>query len=229
MNLLKTLILGVSFLITIQLFGQSSIRIHPFPTDEKRYVDAEIEAVLMGSSLFEKELNFGKKSVLKVRRLKAGNYRIVYRNKFGHYTRKEFALKKGDRNVDIYLELNQLDSVMYAGSRRIDSLNIGDTLKINYHSMGCFHSKKEEISFYRTEESIYATNSSDTVLLDENDILKVRKFETELGYTHMGGCTTTDFYAVNFKGVDVWFLADGSCDWHGYHKYLYGLFPRSEE
>lgn len=219
----------VFLLLNVYLFGQSSIRVHPFPTDAKRYTSANIEAVLISNNGEERDLEFGKKSVLKVRRLDASDYQLVYKNKFGHYTRNEFSLKKGDRNVDIYLKLDQLDSVMYQGNRRIDSLEMGDTLTINYHSMGCFHNKKEQISFYIQEGSIYATNSKDTILLNSEDLKRVRNFETELAYTRLGGCTTTEFYTVRFKGEFVDFVVDGSCDWYGYHRYLFGLFPRSED
>lgn len=193
------------------------------------YSTDHINALLLNDTDFEEKVQFKKKLTTKVPGLEPGNYQIVYSNKYGEFSRTRFKLKKGQRNVPITLNYEKLDSVMYLGKRKIDSLQNGDSLRVYFQSSGCFHHYKKNIVYFRENDQLYGTNFSDTVLIDSVALAKIRMFETELVYPHIGGCTTMSTYVVYLNGKEVMITMDDSCGWSGYFRYLAGVFPKSEE
>lgn len=177
----------------------------------------------------EQHIDFKKEHSIKITGLKPSNYEIVFINRYGELMIIRFSLREGNKTATHTLYYDEIDPNAYLKERRIDKLKNGDRLRIEVESSGCFGSSEETAVFYQEKDQIFATNYSDTVLLDSSAVCQIRRFETELGYPHIGGCTSQDIYRVFFNMKEILYVEDRSCGWSGYYYYIAPLFKNKEE
>lgn len=176
-----------------------------------------------------------RQSPVKFENIPVSEYKLVYKNNFGQSAAKKIMLT--DRAVNsIFLCPDKL--VDYK-QHTLAKLRDNDTIAINFQSLGCFHSaafkiviRKRSDRFlaglytvnldYETAEDgkiLYYREDSlvkEVSLTDEN-IQDFIRFENEINFINdKGRCTTTDWYIIKSKYLDIK-ATDGSCRWNGFY------------
>lgn len=131
----------------------------------------------------------------------------------------------------------------------LSKLQDKDTISINFHSQGCFHTTVSKILINKQGDDYLArlydvnwgyvtkkkrttmVNRGDslikTVTLTRQNIQDFIRFENEINFVHDGGCTTTDWYDIKSKYLNKK-ATDGSCGWDGFYYLRKSLFGDKE-
>lgn len=172
-------------------------------------------------------------------------YRVTFKNNFGQLVVKQIQLANQKINTIILCP----DALLEYSQNTLSKLQDSDTISINFHSQGCFHTtvskmiigKQKDNYFARlyhvdwdyvthkkkTTLKILGDSLLQTVTLTPQHIQDFTRFENELNFVTKGGCTTIDRYEVQSKFFHNKVI-DGSCSWHGYHFLRKALFGDEE-
>jgi hypothetical protein len=113
-----------------------------------------------------------------------------------------------------------------------------DTISINFQSQGCFHAtflkiliSKEADDYvaqlYKVNWNYITKKKKTTIQFRGDSLLKTAtltnkniqdfiRFENELNFANTGGCTTTDWYDIKSKYLNIK-KTDGGCSWNGFY------------
>lgn len=125
----------------------------------------------------------------------------------------------------------------------LTQLQPGDTLTIQYSSMGCFGDTKQKLLIiqqgngYQAERYIipetydkqekkmvqHADSLVNTAILTEQNIQDFAQFEYELTQARKANCTTVDTYIIKSKYLNME-KTDGSCQWNGFYHLTRSFF-----
>ncbi len=172
---------------------------------------------------------------IKIENVVVGKYKLSYKNNFGQLLTKQVSLTD--------LHINSIttcpDSLSEYPQNTLSKLLDKDTISISFHSQGCFHSSTSKILISKEAGNYVASLYSPkrayvtklrkktiqyqgdslykTVILTNKNIQDFTRFENELNFaTDDGGCTTTDWYVIKSKFLDIKKI-DGSCTWRGFY------------
>lgn len=102
----------------------------------------------------------------------------------------------------------------------INQLQMGDTLVIKKVSKGCFHSTIDFLFITKTQKGIKAIHNEAEMVLSQQHIKAVRKFERSKIIKTCKYCTTTSKYTVSLKDRQH-SKKDHCCgSWTGYENLL---------
>jgi hypothetical protein len=172
-----------------------------------------------------------------IEKLPVSEYKLVFKNKFGQKMTKRIALTAQDSNVVRIC----LDSLSAYPKNTLATLQDADSIRIGFHSMGCFHNSYQMITITKYSDGYVArfygrdgerkrggTTQSlwpkllKTASLNDKNIAEFIRFENELGFMEKRGCTTVGNYTLRSKHLNMK-ITDGSCNWYGF-SYLVGSF-----
>ena len=172
------------------------------------------------------------------------DYKLRYRNNFKEDITRQVSITGNEVN---FLALCP-DSLSAYPQNTLEKLHNGDTISINFQSRGCFNSDSMQIvikkqknrfiaSFYNTiwypirkkgkpAIQFRAVQETKTAILTESNINDYIKFENELNFATKGGCTTTDWYEIKSKYLNLK-KTDGSCNWNGFYYLRKSFFGKN--
>lgn len=169
--------------------------------------------------------------------MRLSKYEIKFKNSFGQQIIKSFELTD--------TEINEIslcpDELLEYPQNTLGMLHDKDTIIIDFSSLGCFHSEAKKLTITKECEDLVArlyksswslTKDSmrlrelrliNTIRLTDKHIRDFIRFENELNYVEDGGCTTTDWYTVKSKYLNIE-RTDGGCRWNGFYVLCRSLF-----
>jgi hypothetical protein len=174
-----------------------------------------------------------------------GNYKMLYKSNFDQLITKQVSLTDQKTNSivicpDILLEYPQ---------NTLSKFKDKDTISINFHSQGCFHTAVSKILISKEADKyvarLYNINWNyltkrkkttmqswgdsllKTVTLTNKNIQDFIRFENELNFVTDEGCTTTDWYDIKSKFLNTK-KTDGSCSWNGFYYLRISFFGNKE-
>jgi len=172
-------------------------------------------------------------------------YKLTFKNNFNQLIIKQIKLTDQESNSinlcpDILLDYSQ---------NTLAKLQDKDTVSISFHSQGCFHTSllkllisKEEGNYvarlynlnwyYQTKKrkttmQIRGDSLLKTVVLTSKNIQEFIRFENELNFANDIGCTTTHWYDIKSKFLNIK-QTDGSCTWDGFYYLRKSFFGNVE-
>jgi hypothetical protein len=141
------------------------------------------------------------------------------------------------------------DKLLTYPQNTLTKLQDKDTISIDFHSQGCFHTDvlkltitKENDKFIARLYSVYwyyvKKKRKTTIQYKDGAILKIAimtnqniqdftRFENELNYAREGGCTSTDWYDIKSKYLNIK-KTDGTCSWDGFYYLKKSFFGEIE-
>jgi len=172
-------------------------------------------------------------------------YKLKFMNNFKQLVIKQNSLTDQEINSIILCSDNLLDYPQNTLSKLQDK----DTISINFHLQGCFHTTVSKILISkqgdkylarlydvnwayvtkkkRTTMQVRGDRLLKTVTLTPKNIQDFIRFENEINFVFDGGCTTTDWYYIKGKYLNIK-ATDGSCSWDGFY-YLRNSFFGDKE
>jgi len=187
-----------------------------------------------------------RQSPIKLDNIPISEYKLIYRNNFNQLISKQIRLSGKETNSivvcpDVLLEYPQ---------NTLSKLEDKDEISINFHSQGCFHTTVSKISIIKEGKKYvarlydvkwsYVTKKKKTTMqyrggkllktitLTNTNIQDFIMFENELNFVTDGGCTTTDWYDINSKYLNI-SKTDGSCNWNGFYYIRKSFFSEYRE
>jgi len=85
----------------------------------------------------------------------------------------------------------------------VDLLQDGEQFEIVIRSVGCFHNRQQSLFVLKEENSFIATLNESEIVLNQNKVEALRKFERQLKYVEIGGCTTIDTYILKYGPEEI--------------------------
>jgi len=124
-----------------------------------------------------------------------------------------------------------IDSAVRIESHLFNSLSklkIGDTIKLEYHSRGCFYYEDEMLIIYKENQMTVAELQSGRnlhrVSLSKSQIRAFNRFENKLRVLKDNyDCTTVDTYILISKSLALK-RTEGRCSWNGFDRLTKSLF-----
>lgn len=182
---------------------------------------------------------------IKLKNFPVSAYRVTFKNNFGQLLVKQIQLEDQEINSITLCP----DSLLDYSQNTLSKLRDRDTISINFHSQGCFHTTVSKMVIGKHKDDYFAKlyhvdwdyvthkkkttvkflgdSLLQTVTLTPQHIQAFIRFENELNLVTKGGCTTTDWYEVQSKFLQKKAI-DGSCCWRGYHFLQKALFGDEE-
>jgi len=171
---------------------------------------------------------------IKLDNIPVAEYKLTFKNNFKQLVIKQIRLTDQETNSIILCPDNLLDYPQNTLSKLQDE----DTIAINFHSQGCFHTTVSKIliskrgdkylarlydvnwSYVTKRKKTKMVNRGDslvkTVTMTKQNIQDFYRFENELNFVNDGGCTTTDWYDIK-SSYSSKKATDGSCNWDGFY------------
>ena len=171
---------------------------------------------------------------IKLDNIPVAEYKLTFKNNFKQLVIKNIRLTDQETNSIILCPDNLLDYPQ----NTLSKLQNEDTIAINFHSQGCFHTKVSKIliikqgdkylarlydvnwSYVTKKKRTKMVNRGDslvkTVTMTNQNIQDFIRFENELNFVNDGGCTTTDWYEIKSSYINKK-ATDGSCSWNGFY------------
>lgn len=157
--------------------------------------------------------------------LKAGEYVIKFTNFFNQTVTDTIQLKENITDYQVCLD----DFQKRESYPLLDAFHKAKTIRIRQRSIGCYHRSSEELIFKKHGDLL-------TVKYSHNGDYKKAKIDTQPKLTALydffskadlmnerGGCTTTDYYTLNFDEQEIT-IEDGGCSWRGFMQLVKVLF-----
>jgi hypothetical protein len=170
---------------------------------------------------------------------------VTFKNNFKQLVIKQIRLADQETNLIVLCP----DTLLDYPQNTLSKLQDKDTISINFHSQGCFHTTVSKILISKQGDKYlarfydvkwgYVTKKKKmtmqtrgvsllkTVTLTKQNIQDFIRFENELNFVNDGGCTTTDWYDIKSKYLNMKAI-DGSCNWDGFY-YLRNSFFGNQE
>ena len=182
---------------------------------------------------------------IKLENIPVAEYKLTYKNNYKQLVVKQ--IKLADQ------EINSItlcpDTLLDYPQNTLAKLQDKDTISINFHSQGCFHTsllkiiitKEDEkfvaklckVSWYYAKKKRKTTmqyrgdSTLQTVTLTNKNIRDFIRFENEINFAYDGGCTTTDWYDIKSKYLNIK-ATDGTCSWDGFYYLRKSFFGDKE-
>ena len=182
---------------------------------------------------------------IKLDNVPVAHYKLAFKNNFKQLVIKQISLADQEINSIILCP----DNLLEYPQNTLSKLQDKDTISINFHSPGCFHttvskiliSKQGDKYFARhydvnwnyitkkkkTTMQVYSDSLLKTVTLTTKNIQDFIRFENEINFVNGGGCTTTDWYDIKGKYLNIK-ATDGSCSWKGFYYLCKSFFGNKE-
>jgi len=182
---------------------------------------------------------------IKLENIPISEYKVTFKNNFRQLVVKQIKLADQAINSITLCPDNLLDY----SQNTLSKLQDKDSILIYFHSQGCFHTTVSKIllskqgdkyfaSLYdviwgyvtkrkKTTMQFHGDSLLKTVMLTAQNIQDFIRFENELNFVTDGGCTTTDWYDIKGKFLNVKKI-DGSCSWDGFYYLRKSLFGDKE-
>jgi hypothetical protein len=182
---------------------------------------------------------------IKLKNIPVAEYKVAFKNNFKQLVIKQIRLADQETNSIILCPDTLLDYSQNTLSRLQDK----DTISINFHSQGCFHTTFSKILISKQDDKYLARlynvnwgyvtkkkkttmrNHGDsllkTVTLTKQNVQDFIRFENELNFVTDAGCTTTDWYDIKSKYLNKK-ATDGSCSWNGFYYLRKSFFGDKE-
>jgi hypothetical protein len=182
---------------------------------------------------------------IKIENVIVSNYKLIYKNNFDQLVIKEIMLADQKTNSIVICP----DTLLEYQQNTLSKLQDKDTISINFHSQGCFHTTLSKILINKDGDNyvarLYNLNWNyltkkrkttmqvrgdsllKTVTLTTKNIQDFIRFENELNFVSDGGCTTTDWYDIKSKYLNKK-ATDGSCSWDGFYYLRKSFFGDKE-
>lgn len=107
----------------------------------------------------------------------------------------------------------------------IDTLQVGSSYQIIFHSTGCFHNYWDTLSVSRNSKNYFLKYKNQETTLKRKNLERYKQFEQELRFdSHEGLCTKRDQYLIKTHNLEETITMDGSCHWDGFENLLDDLF-----
>ncbi len=186
-----------------------------------------------------------RKFPIKIENVITSNYKLVYKNNFNQLVVKQILLIDQKTNSIIICP----DTLVEYQQNTLSKLQDKDTISINFHSQGCFHTTvskiliRREVNNYvaklydvngnyftkkrKTKFQIRGDSLLKSVILTNKNIQDFIRFENELNFVTGGGCTTRDWYDIKGKYLNVK-VGDGGCRWEGFYYLRKSFFGDKE-
>ena len=219
------------FLFFITLFygckNENPERLHTLVI-KKEYCDIENEGVIFlpefelrkNDSLIRTHTMEIMNNYYNIDSLKSGNYNIVYTSMFKKT--ESLSINLYDKIIDTLIIC--LDKIDYGSTEHIsfvDKLKDNENYKIKVYNQGCVSLGSGTLKISKKQNKIIAETNDKKKELTTEEIEYLRRFEIELINMNYGGCSSTDFYTLEYND-EVLEIRDGSCNWYGYGR-LYNL------
>lgn len=171
---------------------------------------------------------------IKLAKIPIAEYKLTYTNSYEQHVVKHIKLTDQEINSITFCT----DSLLDYKQNTLVELQDKDTVSINFHSQGCFNNTflkiliiKETGNFIarlyivnwnyltkkrKTTMQFRGDSLLKTVTLTKQNIQDFIRFENELNFTIEGGCTTTDWYDIKSKYLNIK-KTDGNCTWDGFY------------
>lgn len=182
---------------------------------------------------------------IKLDNIPVAEYKLKFKNNFKQLVIKNIRLTDQETNSIILCPDNLLDYPQNTLSKLQDQ----DTIAINFHSQGCFHTTVSKILISKQGDRYlarlydvnwgYVTKKKRTIRVNRGDSLiksvtmttqnieDFNRFENEINFVNDGGCTTTDWYDIKSKYLNIK-ATDGSCSWNGFYYLRKSFFGNKE-
>jgi hypothetical protein len=171
---------------------------------------------------------------IKLENIPIAEYRLAYKNNYKQLVNKQIELTDQESNsITLYP-----DSLLEYSQNTLAKFQDKDIISINFHSQGCFHTtllkiiitkegenfaaKLCNVSWYyakkkgKTTMQYRGDSTLQTVTLTNKNLQDFIRFENEINFAYDGGCTTTDWYDIKSKYLNIK-KTDGSCSWDGFY------------
>ncbi len=251
---MKSLIQTISFLFSVTCFGQTQktttikLSIGDCRTNEAYWWRADTilfyklpEDTIMLRIIPRQYRQFP----IKFENIPVSGYRLTNKNNFKQIVVKQIQLS--DQNIN---SINLCsDSLLDYSQNTLLKLQDKDTISINFHSQGCFHTTLSKILISKQGDKYlatlydvkwsYVTMKKKTtmqyrgdslikkVTMTKQNIQDFIRFENEINFVTDGGCTTTDWYDIKSAYL-IKKATDGSCSWDGFYYLRKSLFGDEE-
>jgi len=148
-------------------------------------------------------------------KLPKAKYQFEYYNFFNQKVIKSLIINESKiYNIKIYPDFSNYKANLQKSI--IGKLSNDDTLKLNYKTVGCFHSDSDSLVINKKNNKYFLTVANKTTKLNINDVEFLKKIECELyELPKLGGCTTSDYYTLHFKNNKTIFI-DATCKWNAW-------------
>jgi hypothetical protein len=164
-----------------------------------------------------------------IKNFKAGKYRIEYDNRYRQRVSRVYTLKGTYNELDFCQDELEPGKTMNS----LSEMKIGDSIVVNYHTVGCEHFSRIRLVINRDSNQVsaivygrqYAIDNvrQDTItqrlILTQDQQQAFTRFENELQFAYDRGCTTTDDYEFIVNGETRKYI-DGTCKWYGFQYLL---------
>ena len=157
--------------------------------------------------------------------LKSGKYNILYTSMFKKT--ESLNIHLNDKKNDTLIIC--LDKINYSTIEHIpfiDKLKENEKYLINVYNQGCVSLGSATMEIRKTQNKVFAKINDKKKELNPEEIQYLRKFELELIHMESSGCTSTDYYTLEYND-EIVEIKDGSCNWYGYGR-LYNLLFNEE-
>ena len=210
-SIIFCLLICLSF---VSSYSQSNLEIFIESCKHTRTMGRLDEFKLYRNDTFLRNVETDYRSLIKLKNLTYGKYKIEYKTIFQKTENVEIELSKEKKyKLELCLDYIDYDSETYEPI--INQLKNGESYSIYFYSVGCFHFEYDTLVIRKDDDNFFAHHKNKIKQLDTNDINELRHFEIELNYMETSGCTTNDHYTLQYKRKKIE-ISDGSCSWLGF-------------
>ncbi len=182
---------------------------------------------------------------IKLDNIPVAEYKLKFKNNFNQLVIKDIRLTDQETNSIILCP----DKLLNYPQNTLSKLQDQDTIAINFHSQGCFHTTVSKILIIKQGDKYlarlydvnwgYVPKKKRTKMVNRGDSLvksvtmtiqniqDFNRFENEINFVNDGGCTTTNWYDIKGKYLNIK-ATDGSCSWSGFYYLRKSFFGDKE-
>lgn len=153
---------------------------------------------------------------LKIDSLEKGVYQFEYDDLFGRTQIKIYEAKNRNEIDTLIIHPDYIDISKQIGNSIIKKLKDNQII-FNFESKGCFHTTSDSMIIQNKNNTFFLINKGKIKELNQIDIDKLIRFESELySIPQERNCTTTESYKIKFKNKTQEFI-NGNCSWNGWY------------
>ncbi len=176
---------------------------------------------------------------VRIENVQTGDYRLLYKNGYGQDVTQQHSLAQ--QPIDTVFLC--MDALVAYPENTLAKLSGNDSLTIRFFSQGCFHVSSLKLVISKQQHKFLAqlfscapgcSGTNRNTLQRPDQLLKKTfmtaehlryfiRFENELLHLKEGGCTTTDWYCIRSRYLNVE-ITDAGCVWRGFDHLKKALF-----